>query len=125
MLSAEVTVAEPAVADDALGLVFAVLKAATNLLGGHAATDGESEVQGGTGCDMVVGECRVSGGEMFPSVDEAQVVERKVCSESEKGFESRDGGCLRYGKRNCWKGVDAVSFKAVTVNWRDRIVRYS
>lgn len=43
MFAAELTLAERAVADDALGLVFAVLEGATDLLG-TATTDGKGNV---------------------------------------------------------------------------------
>lgn len=41
VLAAEMAVAEAAVADDALSLVFAVLETAADLLGRHAAANGE------------------------------------------------------------------------------------
>ena len=44
MLAAEMAVAEAAVADDALRLFAAIFEAATDLLGWHAATDGERQV---------------------------------------------------------------------------------
>ena len=51
VLPAEVTLAEPAVAYDALGSVFAVLCATSDLLG-CAASDGQSHVQGAFAGDV-------------------------------------------------------------------------
>ena len=52
MLAAVVAGAEAAVANDALGLLLAVLEAAADLLGWHAASHGQEEVQRAVGEDV-------------------------------------------------------------------------
>lgn len=46
VLAAVVTGAESTVTDNGLGAILAVLEGAADLLGGHAAAQGEGEVQG-------------------------------------------------------------------------------
>lgn len=46
VLAAMVTGAESTVTDNGLGAILAVLEGAADLLGGHAAAQGEGEVQG-------------------------------------------------------------------------------
>lgn len=52
VLPAEMPRAEPAVADDTLGGLLALLEAAADLLRRHAAADGEEEVERGVGEDV-------------------------------------------------------------------------
>lgn len=55
MSAAEISVAEGAVADHALGKVLAVPKRASLFLGrGHAAAQGQDQMQGGFALDGVV-----------------------------------------------------------------------
>lgn len=56
MLAAVVTIAETAVPDDALGGLLAVLVGAADFLGGHAAEERESDVNGGRRPDIKGGE---------------------------------------------------------------------
>ena len=56
MFAAVVTIAETAVPDDALGGLFAVLVGATGFLGGHAAEERKSDVDGGRRPDVEGGE---------------------------------------------------------------------
>jgi len=56
VLATVVPVAESTVADDSLGSLFAVLVGAADLLGGHAASKGHGQVQGGLPVDIVVCE---------------------------------------------------------------------
>ena len=57
MLGTEMTRAESAVPDNALGGVFAVFEGAADFLGGHAAADGERECEEGVGGKIETGEC--------------------------------------------------------------------
>jgi len=56
VLATVVAVAEAAVADNPLGAFPTVLVRAADLLGRHAAAEGEGEVEGGFPLDVVVGE---------------------------------------------------------------------
>jgi hypothetical protein len=55
MFAAVVALAEAAVADNGLGAVLAVLEGAADFLGGHAAAQGQCEVQCCVWADGVVG----------------------------------------------------------------------
>ena len=46
MLATKVPVTEPTIPDDSLGSFLAVLIVAADLLGGHTASEGHSEVEG-------------------------------------------------------------------------------
>lgn len=73
MFPAKMPRAEPAVADDALRRVPALLKAASDLLRRHAPAQGQRHVQGRVGRDRVGVECGGGGREVLAGVDEAQV----------------------------------------------------
>lgn len=87
VLPAEVARAEAAVADDALGGVLALLEGAPDLLGGHAAAQGECHVQDGVGRQGEAGEGFGRGGEVLAGVHEAQVGLGEVVAEGEEGGE--------------------------------------
>jgi hypothetical protein len=73
MLTAVVALAEAAVANNGLGTVLAVIEGAADFLGGHAAAQGECEVQCCVWADGVVRECGRGVGEVLAGVDYAQV----------------------------------------------------
>lgn len=82
--AAEVAGAEPAVANDGLGAVLAVLEAAADLLGG-AAAEGQGEVHGALARDAVVADGCGEGGQVPAGVDDAQVGLGEVCAEGQQG----------------------------------------
>jgi hypothetical protein len=100
MLPAEMARAEPAVADDALRRVAALLGAAPDLLGRHPAAQRQRHVQRGVGGDGVRGERGRGRGQVLAGVHEAQG-RRQICAEGEEGAEGGDGGCWREGEGDC------------------------
>lgn len=72
MLSTKVSLAEPAVANDSLRRVLALLERAANLLRGHAAAQGQRHVQRAIGRYVVGGECGGGDGEVLAGVNEAE-----------------------------------------------------
>ena len=92
--------AKPAVTDNSLGTLLAVLVRAADFLWRHAAAKRNREVQSGVALDVVVGE-GARWREMLPSVDEAEVGLRKSCSYREQGCEVFYGEILGDGQGNC------------------------
>jgi hypothetical protein len=91
MLPAVMSTAEPAVTDDALRRIFALLETAADLLGGHAAAQWECHVQCGVRRDAVGLQRGGGRGEVLAGVDEAEIRGRgEVGAESEKGTEGGD-----------------------------------
>lgn len=92
VLPAEMPRTKPAVPDDALRRVPALLERAAYLLGRHAAAQGQRHVQGGAGRQGERGQRRRGRGEVLAGVDEAQVGGGEVVAEGEEGGEGLYGG---------------------------------
>jgi len=93
MLPTEVTLAEAAVAYNALRRVLALLERAPYLLGRHAAAQGQRHVQRAVGRDGVRLERRCGGREVLAGVHEAESGwGGEVGAEREQGAEGGDGG---------------------------------
>jgi hypothetical protein len=93
MLAAEMPTAEAAVAYNPLRRILALLERAPDLLGRHAAAQGQRHVYCGVGPDGVASDRGRRRGEVFSCVHEAQVRGGgEVGAHGEEGAERGDGG---------------------------------
>lgn len=76
VLAAVVAAAEAAVADNGLCAILAVLEGAADLLGRHAAAQGQGQVQSCVWPDGVIGEGGFRRREVLAGVDDAQIRRR-------------------------------------------------
>jgi len=88
---AEMSLAEPAIPDDALRSVLARGGVAALFLRGRAAEEGEGDVQGAFAGDVVGGQ-GAGGGEVLAGVDDAEGELREVGAEGEEFAEGGDCG---------------------------------
>ena len=102
VLAAEVSGAEAAITDNALGSILAVFKCAAHLLGGHATSDRRCEFEGRVRKDVQRDQGRVCGGgcEMTACVEEAQIRRWKRRSKREELAKGGDRGCWWKSKRD-------------------------
>lgn len=104
VLPTKVTLAEAAVADDALCLVFALLEVAADALG-TAAADRECHVDGALPGDVVRRELLGGGGEVFPGEDQAEVRFGHVRAERQERAEIAHRCRLGNGDGKGWANV--------------------
>lgn len=101
VLAAEMPVAEAAITDDALRRVLALLVAAADLLGWHAAAQRQCHVQRSVRRDCILAERCGARRQVLAGVDKAQVSGLgQACAQREDAAESRDGGVGGYREWN-------------------------